>query len=134
MRPTPWAAVATLAAAVTLTGCQPKQPPAGPPIAPPATAETVRDIRESYMKTDPTAVVGLVIATLPDSNLAAIGDVPVGQFQPGEVVTFIDSNQAVIAVGNVVNTTADAVHVKYQPQGEMSRAPREGDMAVKTKS
>lgn len=132
MRPTSWAAVATLAA--VLVGCHHQQPPAGPPVAPPATAETVKNIREAYQQRDPSTVVGLVIATLPEQNLVAIGDVPVSQFQPGQLVTFIDSNQAIIAVGNVVNTTADAVHVKYQPQGEASRPPREGDLAVKTQS
>jgi PBP1b-binding outer membrane lipoprotein LpoB len=133
MRPTHWAAVATLAAAV-LVGCQNKQQQAGPPVAPPATPQTVRDIRQSYQKAAPSTVVGLVIATMPESNLAAIGDVPVSQFKPGEVVTFIDSNQAVIAIGTVVNTTTDAVHVKYQPQGEAARPPRQGDLAVKTQS
>lgn len=132
MRPTSWAAVATLAA--VLVGCHHQQPPAGPPVAPPATAETVSQIRAAYQQRDPSSVVGLVIATLPDKNLAAVGDVPVNQFKSGDLVTFIDSNQSIIAVGTVVNTTTDAVHVKFQPQGEASRAPHEGDLAVKTQS
>ena len=134
MRPTSRAAaIATLAAAAALAGCQNKQQQAGPPIAPPATAETAQQIRQAFQQRDPSTLVGLVIATLPDADLAAVGDVPVNQFKNGDLVTFIDSNQAIIAVGNVVNTTADAVHVKYHPQGDVARAPREGDLAVKTK-
>jgi hypothetical protein len=135
MRPTSRAAaIATLAAAAAaLAGCQNKQQQAGPPIAPPATAETVQQIRQAFQQRDPNTVVGLVIATLPESDLAAIGDVPVNKFKNGDLVTFIDSNQAIIAVGNVVNTTGDAVHVKYHPQGDAARPPREGDLAVKTK-
>jgi hypothetical protein len=117
-----------------LVGCHHAAPPATQPIAMPATAENVQEIREAYQKKDKSTVVGLVIAVLPENNLAAVGDVPVGEFKTGQVVTFIDSNQAIIAVGTVVNTTADAVHVKYVPQGEMSRAPREGDPAVRTQS
>lgn len=120
--------------AAALVGCQNHKPPTTQPIAAPATAETVRDIREAFQKRDPSTIVGLVIAVLPENNLAAIGDVPVGEFKTGQVVTFIDSNQAIIAVGTVVNTTADTVHVKYTPQGEMARAPREGDLAVRTQS
>jgi hypothetical protein len=127
------AAIATLAAAAALAGCQNKQQQAGPPVAPPASAETVRQIRQAFQERDPSTLVGPVIATLPDADLAAVGDVPVDQFKNGDLVTFIDSNQAIIAVGNVVNTTADAVHVKYHPQGDAARPPREGDLAVKTK-
>jgi hypothetical protein len=140
MRPTSRATVATLAAAMAVTaaafvgGCAHHQAPATQPIAEPATPETVQSIRQSYQQRDPSTVVGLVIATLPESNLAAVGDVPVGEFKAGDVVTFIDSNQTTIAVGNVVNTTADAVHVRYEPQGDSPRAPREGDLAVKVKS
>jgi hypothetical protein len=134
MRPTLWAtAAATFVTAALIGGCASKAPPPDP-IAPPASPETVQSIRQSFQTQDPSAVVGLVIAVLPDSNLAAVGDVPVDKFQAGQVVTFIDSTQRIIAVGNVVNMTADAVHVKYQPQGDQPRAPREGDLAVKTQS
>ncbi|HZZ42699.1 MAG TPA: hypothetical protein VFE58_07155 [Tepidisphaeraceae bacterium] len=120
--------------ALPIVGCQPKQMPATQPIAEPATAEMTTGIREAYQQKDPSAVVGRVIAVLSEQSLAAVGDVPVDKFKDGDVVTFIDSNQAIIAVGTVVNITADAVHVKYTAQGEMARAPREGDLMVKTQS
>src|SRR4051812_15053032 len=114
-----------------LVGCQQKQPPSTQPVFVPASADSAKALREEYQKRDQTVQVGLVIAVKGDSNLAAVGEVTVSAFKPGDVVTFIDSSQTVIAVGHVVNVVSDAVHVKYVPQGPGSRAPQEGDLAVK---
>ena len=115
-------------------GCSHHQAPMGPPVAAPADAATVADIRRAYKQADPDAVVGLVIATLPDSQLAAVADVPVSEFKAGDVVTFIDSNQATIAVGKVEVVKEDVIHVKYEPRGDAARAPQEGDLAVRVRS
>jgi hypothetical protein len=117
-----------------IAGCGHHREPAGPAVAAPADAATVADIRRAYKQADPDALVGLVIATLPDSQLAAVGDVPVSEFKAGDVVTFIDSNQATIAVGTVEVVKDDVIHVKYEPRGDAARAPREGDLAVRVRS
>lgn len=135
MRSIQWAGVALLGSVMVLAaGCRKPEPPAGPAVAPPADTQTVQQIRQEFQQFDANAVVGLVIAVLPDTNLAAVGDIPADSFKVGELLTFIDSNRATIAVGNVVATTPDAVHVKYQPQGDIPRAPQEGDLAVRIKS
>ena len=131
-RPRAWT-IAVAPAVVTTTlagGCASRNSNADE-IAPPATAGTVQQIRATFQQQDPSTLVGLVIAVLPDNDLAAIGDVPVDQFQNNQLVTFIDSRQAIIAVGNVVNMTGDAVHVRYRPHGDQPRAPRVGDLAVR---
>ena len=127
-------AVATAVITAALVGGCASRSSTADEIAPPATASTVRQIRDTFQQQDPSTLVGLVIAVLPDSDLASIGDVPVDQFENNQLVTFIDSRQAIIAVGNVVNMTDDAVHVRYQPHGDKPRAPRIGDLAVKVGS
>jgi hypothetical protein len=74
----------------------------------------------------------LVIATRPQDALAAIGEVKGADFQVNQVVTFIDSNQKVLTTGTVVRILPDSVHVRYvDPDGD-GRAPRIGDVMVKT--
>lgn len=119
-----------LVVAVGLTaGCRPKAPPAGPQLPPPADAQLVQDLRQSYQRIHPGTRVGLVTAVAEDVTLAAVGDIDLKSFRYGDILTFIDSNEKPVANGTVVNITDDALHVKYSPVPG-GRAPRQGDLAV----
>ncbi len=111
-----------------LSGCQ--APPKDTSAAP-ANEETLRLIRQSFTATDPKAIVGLVIAVLPDQMYAAVGDVDVKDFSEGEVVTFIDSNKNPLENGIIKKVTSDALHVQYEMPRPGSRAPKVGDLAVR---
>jgi hypothetical protein len=99
----------------------------------PANDDTVRLIRQSFTATDPKAIVGLVIAVLPDQMYAAVGDIDVKDFSEGEAISFIDSNKKFLVNGVVRKVTADALDVQYEAPGPNSRAPKDGDLAVRFK-
>lgn len=98
----------------------------------PAEQAALVQLRETYTRLDPGAKVGRVMAVLPDNALAAVGDVIPADFQPGDVMVFVDSHQRVLAVGHVVTKTADAVHLSYDVTAD-GRTPAVGDYAVKTR-
>jgi hypothetical protein len=125
-----WGLATACLAGGFLTGCQ--SPPKDTS-APPANEETLRLIRQSFTATDPKAIVGLVIAVLPDQMYAAVGDIDVKDFTEGEVVTFIDSNKNPLENGIIKKVTSDALHVQYEAPGPGSRAPKVGDLAVRFK-
>jgi hypothetical protein len=118
---------ALLAVILGLSACQ----PASEPIAPPVTPAQLAHLRESYRKADPEARVGVVTTVLPGSNLAAVGSVPVADFTPGDVVTFMDSNGKVLVLGTVEAVNANSLTVKYEKPDPKSRAPMAGDVAVR---
>jgi hypothetical protein len=122
--------VVTLLAGALLAGCQaqPKET-----VAPPADEQTLTLIRQSFTATDPKAIVGLVIAVLPDQMYAAVGDVDVKDFTEGEVITFIDTNKKPLVNGVVKKVTEDALDVRYEMPAVGSRAPMKGDLAVRFK-
>jgi hypothetical protein len=111
-------------------GCQ---APPKDTAAVPANDDTVRLIRQSFTATDPKAIVGLVIAVLPDQMYAAVGDIDVKDFSEGEAISFIDSNKKFLVNGVVRKVTADALDVQYEAPGPNSRAPKDGDLAVRFK-
>jgi hypothetical protein len=90
--------------------------------------QDVASIRARYQRMNPDNRVGVVTAVLPQSKLAAIGDLPLQDFAIGDVLTFIDAREQPFNTGVVVNATASALHVKYDAS---RRAPREGDLAVR---
>ena len=100
--------------------------------AEPASPQTIQEIRQSYKSVDPNARVGVVIATLPQKGLVAVGDVAVADFKAGDVLVFVDSQRHIIAAGKVVAKTADALHVSYDITVTDQREPQVGDLAVKT--
>jgi len=118
---------ALLPAILGLSGCQ----PASESIAPPVTAAQLAHLRDSYRKADPEARVGVVTAVLPSRNLAAVGSVPVADFTPGDVVTFMDSSGRVLVLGTVEAVNANSLTVKYEKPDPASRAPMAGDVAVR---
>jgi hypothetical protein len=113
-----------------LSGCQ---APVKNTTAPPADEETLRLVRQSFTASDPTAIVGLVIAVLPDQLYAAVGDVDVKDFNEGDAISFIDSDKKFLVNGVVKKVTSDALHIQYQPPAPNSRAPKVGDLAVRFK-
>lgn len=123
-------ALAGLALVVGMSaGCRPKAAPPGATLPPPADAQMVQELRQSYQRIHPGTRVGLVTAVAEDITLAAVGDIDLKSFRNGDIITFIDTNQLPIANGTVVNITPDALHVKYTPAPD-GRAPRKGDLAV----
>ena len=113
-----------------LTGCQ---VPPKDGAAPPANEETLRLIRQSFTASDPTAIVGLVIAVLPDQMYAAVGDINVKDFNEGDAVSFVDTNKKFLVNGVVKKITADALDIQYVTPGPGARAPQVGDLAVRFK-
>jgi len=112
-----------------LGGCRPKPPPPAPQMPPPADAQVVQQLRESYQRIHPGTRVGLVTAVAPDVTLAAVQDIDLKSFKKGDILTLIDSQEQPVANGTVVNITPDALHVKYTPVPG-GRAPQQGDLAV----
>ncbi len=99
------------AAAIAVGGCATNKPAPEPEMTP----QTVSLLRQQIMTENPGAQVGLVIALLPEHNLASVGDVNVYNFRNGDVLTFVDAQLKPITTGVVVNSTADAIHVEYKP-------------------
>lgn len=101
------------------------------PIAPPATPAQLAVIRSQFRRADPEARVGLVTAVLPSSHLTSVANVPVTDFTVGDVITFIDSNQNVLAMGHVETINQTSLTVRYDPPSPPGRNPVPGDIAVR---
>jgi hypothetical protein len=109
-------------------GCQSHKQPmlnGGPP-----SQDQVGRIRDSFQAQNPHARIGVVVDILPNRNLAAVGDVQIGDFYVGETVCFVDANSNPIVCGTVDRITADQVHVKYENPQLGHRPPMVGDIAV----
>jgi hypothetical protein len=120
------------AATVVAAGCAHKKPPPPPPPAM-ASSDQVQAIRNAYFRAYPDSRVGVVSAVLRHKNgtFAAVGEVEGRDFHEGEVVTFIDGKQKVLATGTVVRVLPDAVHVLVDRPTGSGREPRAGDLMVK---
>ncbi|HEX8342173.1 MAG TPA: hypothetical protein VF624_14815 [Tepidisphaeraceae bacterium] len=118
--------VLILAAILLVTGCASRQKPA--PMSAPPTAEQVMMIRESFMKVSPTAKVGVVGTVLDTDTYVFINDMPTDGIAAGDVVTFVDADQATVAHGKVVDIREGKVAAMYTT---VTRAPVVGDLAVK---
>ena len=111
-----------LVGTAVLAGCQPPPPPPTvvvpvvPP--PPTTADRVAAYRAMVEKVKPGSIVGLVVATQSESNLAAVGDLPVQDFKVGQTVSFVDIDGNVINHGFVKNVTNEFLVVQYDTQGK----------------
>lgn len=120
--------LAVLAGSLLATaGCQNKAERAENRL-PPVAEIDVDAIREQYTRANPDNRVGVVTAVLEESNLAAVGDIPLADFGIGDVLVFIDSREQPFNSGQVVNATNTALHVQYEPD---ERAPRVGELAVR---
>lgn len=119
--------IVTVSLPIALAGCLvPEQP-----VAPPASPAQLAAIRSQYRRTDPQARVGLVTAVLPSAHLASVASVPVKDFTVGDIITFIDSNQKILAMGHVETINPNSLTVRYDPPGKNGRDPASGDLAVR---
>jgi hypothetical protein len=100
-------------------------------LAPPVTPEQLAHLRESYRAQDADARVGQVTAVLPSSRLASVGGVPAADFTIGDIITFLDSNGKILAMGKVEAIAGDSLTVRYDPPGKNGRDPVIGDVAVR---
>jgi hypothetical protein len=124
--------LAALALGAAHLGCAPKpQPDPGPPPPPP---EAIYQQIRADLQQVPGTLVGRVTTARADLQLVAVGDVPVTEFRPGDVLSFIDDARTPIAAGSVVDVVGDRLHVRYDTTGAAGqRAPRVGDIAVRMK-
>jgi hypothetical protein len=122
---------ATAFLALGLLGCASQKKNPEMPVAAPASEARIMEIRQDYQRSDPNALVGVVIAVEKTEHLAAVGDIMLDKIRENDVVTFIDSNEVPIANGVVVRKTANAAHVRYEQVPGDGRDPVEGDLAVK---
>lgn len=95
---------------------------------------TAEDIRAAYQRINPANRVGVVIATLAEENLAAVGDIAVKEFQIGDPIVFIDVREKPLVSGRIINITENALHVRYPKATRGRREPRVGDLAVRVVS
>ena len=129
--------LALFAAAATLVvggtgGCKPAEKPI--PATQPAMndPQAMRSLKQVYQQVNPQAVIGTVSAVAADAPFAEVSDLPSGGVQPGAVMSFLDADQKVVALGEVNTVGADGkASVKFTPQeGAAGRKPRVGDLAL----
>jgi hypothetical protein len=123
------------ALAAMLAGCaaKPKTATTPPPASVDSARQSAKDLQAAYQKTDPTARVGIVLAVKPELSLVAVGDVPVKDFKNGDILSFMDSSQQLVANGRVTDTDNNLLIVKYDVLPSGGRAPRTGDLAIRVK-
>ncbi len=130
MRTTRWAGLLVLTC-VMATGCREQQADQAPTIEPQPTPVTDQ-MRQRIASLAPDALVGTVIAVLPEERMAAVGQIPVNQFRRGDVLTFLGEDRPEpITHGTVVDIVNDTLHVEYQPVKPDSREPAAGDLAIR---
>jgi hypothetical protein len=98
--------------------------------AKPAVAVT-GEARARLQRLAPHSVIGRVVAVVPESRLAAVGDVQVQDFKPGDIVTFMGGEETPLADGEIVAIVKDTLHVKYTQGPHSPRAPAVGDLAFR---
>jgi hypothetical protein len=127
--------VAAVVLGVSLFGCASK-PKAQSQAAtsPLVTAkQQAQKLQTTYQKTDASARVGVVLAVKPDTHLAAVGDVPTQDFKKGDVISFVDANQKLVANGHVRDVQKNLLIVGYDVPAK-GRAPQTADLAIRLKT
>jgi hypothetical protein len=122
-------AVMSLCVVVLLAGCRRDLVPG--PDAPAINEERFAELREFYATMDPPAQLGIVTDVLPEHRLAAVGQIDLGPFREGQAISFMDSNERLIAHGYIERITSRELHVRYEAPGREEREPRVGDMAIR---
>jgi hypothetical protein len=87
--------------------------------------------RDQLTRANPNAEVGSVVAVLPESNLAAVGNIPVANFRVGDAITFLDGDLNSLTLGTVVRIQNGNLHVRYDAPPAGHRLPEVGDIAVR---
>ena len=124
---------AALALAVLLTGgCKPANKPMASTQPMMASPSRMSSIKADFLRVNPQAVIGTVSEVSGDGPFVAVSGLPAGGVQKGAVMSFMDAEQTVVAVGSVSSVGPDGrASVKYDPQaGEGGRKPMVGDLAL----
>ena len=113
-------------AAGLLVGCQnKKQEPVARKPEPP-TIQASESLRQSLVRANPGARVGIVAATY--ESFAAVNDVPAGTVPENASVQILDASGDVIGYGLVRAVKDNAIHVLYQ--SDTRRGPQVGDLIM----
>jgi hypothetical protein len=107
-------------------GCRPDRP--AEEVATRDAQQLVQSLRQELGE---GALVGIVALVREQDRLVAVTEVDPRQFQVGDRITFLDQDHQSIGPGRVVRVTDRAIHVQYEDQNAMQRAPRQGDAAVR---
>ena len=134
---TPTQTLTRVAALFTLllAGCAPTNggSSSDPMPASAADPQTVQTIRDKYFRAYPESQVGAVIATLEGEPFVAVGELPAPEnLRENEVVTFLDRHERVLTTGTIAKVRPTQVDVRYDPPPRGGRAPRRGDIMVRT--
>jgi len=114
---------------VASLSCQ-RPPPPPPPAPTGATPEQYEAVRSRYARVSPDTQVGQVLAVHTSEPLAAVTGIPTGDIREGEAVTFLNSEESIIAFGTVIRPVDDTLHVRFVPTAA-GRAPIPGDLVLK---
>lgn len=98
---------------------------------PTPSTEWIAIYRQNIQATHPGSLVGVVNAVLPENHFASVGEIPVEQVKPGDLLTIVDGGGNPVVVGQVVKAVDGNVHLRYEEPQPGRRSPREGDAAVK---
>ena len=113
-------------AAGLLVGCQQKNDQARAAAREPASIQASESLRQSLVRANPDARVGIVAATV--GRFAAVRDVPAGNVAEGASVQILDPAGEVVGYGLVRAVKDDTIHVLYQ--SDTRRGPSIGDLVM----
>lgn len=114
-------------AAGLIVGCQQQNRPQPQAAAPePAPIQAAEQLRQSLVRANPDARVGIVAATL--GRFAAVRDVPAGNVAENATVQVLDPNGEVVGYGIVRAVKDDSIHVLYLDDAR--RGPSIGDLVM----
>jgi hypothetical protein len=129
-----WTLASLILCLVALAGCQMRQSgdderttvvTAPPPAPTPVPDETLA----RFQRLAPDALVGRVVAGLPEYRLVKVGEIPIENVRVGDSVVFYGAGELMLGGGTVVDIVNKTLHVQY-PEPSGHRAPTTGDMAV----
>jgi hypothetical protein len=123
-----WVALCVLGA-IMVGGCSPKQEEEPAPTAAPMSDDALA----AYRRKHPEALIGRVMAVLPEHRLVSVGDVSVVDFKRGDTVVFLGASDQQLTTGEVVNIVKERIHVKYNDPSSGGRAPQVRDLVVRFK-
>ena len=76
-------------------------------------------------------LIGQVVDVVPESQMAAVGNVDANRFKVHDALVFIDAAKQPQSTGEVLRIENGQLLVRYEPLEKGNRAPRLGDLAVR---
>ncbi len=98
------------------------------PAPPPPTGEQAMALKATILEINPKAKVGMVSAVLQDVMYVMVADVDVADVKKGDIFSFVDSQNNVVANGTVTDITDGKIALLYDA---VTRPPMVGDVAAK---